>query len=131
MVPFHAELLSVPKRVHLELGPFWNRSQNFSCELPERFSSSTLRNEARRNSTQGNLKRAIFYHNIFYHNVNLLYRTVPRHHLNEKPIRTHTERFQKATIAIIIKIDYEQNRLDLTIYILYKFNTSTTTPVFQ
>ena len=66
----------------------------FSCKLPERFSSGTLRNEAGGNSTQGNLKRAILYHNVFYHNAELLYRTVPRHHVNGKPIRTYTERFQ-------------------------------------
>ena len=66
----------------------------FSCKHPERFSSGTLRNEARENLTQGNLKRAIFYRNLFYHDVDILYRTVPKHHVNEKPIRTYTEQFQ-------------------------------------
>ena len=53
-----------------------------------------LRNEARRNLTQGNLNKAIFYHSVFYHNVDLLYRMVPRHHVNGKPIRSYKERFQ-------------------------------------
>ena len=39
-------------------------------------------------------KKGNFYRTVFYHNVDLLYRTVQRHHGNGKPIRTYTERFQ-------------------------------------
>ena len=56
MESFHAELLSVPKRAHLE-----SRSR---LELLERFSSGTLRYQERENSTQGNLKRAILYYDV-------------------------------------------------------------------
>ena len=94
MEPFHTELLSVPKRVHLESRSSLEPYPMSSCELPERFSSGTLRNEARGNLTQGNLKKGNLLPQGFYHSVDLLYRTVPRHHMSGKPIHTYTEQFQ-------------------------------------
>ena len=51
MEPFQAEPLAVPELVHLEIRSRMEPNKKFSCKHPEPFSSGTLRNEARGNST--------------------------------------------------------------------------------
>jgi len=51
MEPFQTEPLAVPELVHLDVGSAWNRIKKFPCKHPEPFSSGTLRNEAKGNST--------------------------------------------------------------------------------
>ena len=52
MDPFHTEPLAVPELVHLESRSRTEPNQKFSCKLPEPFSSGTLRNKAKGNSTE-------------------------------------------------------------------------------
>ena len=52
--PFQTEPLAVPERVHLESRSRMDQTKKFSCKPSEPFSSGTLRNETRANSTNDN-----------------------------------------------------------------------------